>query len=360
MNQNTLRAVMAVMLVGSFVACEVFAQGGGRWRPGFDPMPGPLDKPDVTWLPSPNFSSRNAGVAVDSIVMHTTEGGTSGTLAWLQNPVSQVSAHYVISPGGTIYEMVDITDKAWHATYYNSRSIGIEMVGFANQPSTWNDDNLAALTELLAWLYQTYPTVPLEQPTGNAYDYPNDTYNEPGLVAHAQVQPWNKSDPGPYFPWDDVLADVDAILNPPPDPGDFDADGDIDIDDVDLLLSNMGNADYDLTGNGVTNTNDVMHMLEDILGTKSGDANLDGKIDTADLAILASNFGGAAASYAEGDFNGSGTVDTGDLATLAASFGYDSAAGAAIATVAVPEPAAAGLAAVALGGVLLRRRARGC
>ena len=83
---------------------------------------------------------------------------------------------------GSITQLVDLANRAWHATYYNSRSIGIEIVGFAGQASTWNAQNLAAVQNLVAWLAWKYD-VPVVHPAGNAYDYPNDQLNVSGIVA---------------------------------------------------------------------------------------------------------------------------------------------------------------------------------
>jgi N-acetyl-anhydromuramyl-L-alanine amidase AmpD len=176
-----------------------------------------LPSPDVQWIASPNVGSRNGPQPIDSIVIHTTETTFSHTLEIFQDTTSQVSAHFVIAPSGHIVQMVDTANRAWHATYYNSRSIGIEMVGYANQPSTWNDHNLKSLVELLAWLVTAYD-IPLVHPTGNAYDFPNDEFNQPGLVAHGQVQPWNRTDPGPYFPWSQVLSATQARIIAVPEP----------------------------------------------------------------------------------------------------------------------------------------------
>jgi hypothetical protein len=52
-----------------------------------------------------------------------------------------------------------------------------------------------------------------------------------------------------------------------------------------------------------------------------GDANGDGSIDAADLSVLLSNFGLAAAGPSAGDFNGDGFCDSADLSILLARFG---------------------------------------
>ncbi len=192
---------------------------GGRCSPTYTPGPTPIPKPATIVDPSPNFGVRsNAVPAVDSVVMHTTEVSLAGTLDIFRSTASQVSAHFVIAPNGDIYEMVDVDKRAWHATYYNSRSIGIEMVGFAGQSSTWNEDNLGSLVDLLAWIVTAYPAIPLEHPSGDAYDFSNDRYNLPGLVAHGQVQPWNRSDPGQFFPWNQVIGEVSERIANVPEP----------------------------------------------------------------------------------------------------------------------------------------------
>jgi len=65
---------------------------------------------------------------------------------------------------------------------------------------------------LVAWLAWKYD-VPVVHPAGNAYDYPNDQLNVSGIVAHGQVQPWNRTDPGPYFPWDSFISNVRKIID---------------------------------------------------------------------------------------------------------------------------------------------------
>jgi hypothetical protein len=86
--------------------------------------------PKLLWRPSPNFSARAA--RVDLLVLHDCEGGYAGSVNWFAAKESQVSAHYVAKEDGLeVTQMVDLTDKAWHACYFNSRSVGWEMGGFA-------------------------------------------------------------------------------------------------------------------------------------------------------------------------------------------------------------------------------------
>ncbi len=168
---------------------------------------------NVTWISSPHNSSRPAGQVIDSIVIHTTEGSfsSSGVVAWFQNPSSKVSSHYILDNEGEIIQMVADDRKAWHATYYNSRSIGIDFCGKASDPDTFTEENMDSMIELVAWLCYLYG-IPAVHPSGDAYDYPNDNLDEPGIVAHGQVQPWNRSDPGPHFDWDGFIAAVQQKL----------------------------------------------------------------------------------------------------------------------------------------------------
>jgi hypothetical protein len=106
--------------------------------------------------------------------------------------------------------------------------------------------------------------------------------------------------------------------------------------------------------------------------TIRGDANLDGRVNGSDFAILAGNFGKFDRGWTEGDFNLDGVVNGSDFALLAGSFGRNAPGvlpglvsdsdwlalesyGASIG-VPVPEPAALPIVVAALG--LLKRRRR--
>ncbi|MEO0587774.1 MAG: dockerin type I repeat-containing protein [Planctomycetota bacterium] len=158
---------------------------------------------------------------------------------------------------------------------------------------------------------------------------------------------------------DRVAIDTRAV---PGLAGDFDSDGDNDADDIDLLLTEInGAADpaFDLTDDGLTDGDDLIELLETILETRAGDANLDGEVGTGDLAILAGGFNGPATGWAQADFNGDGTVGTGDLAILAGNFGF-AATPLAAATSAIPEPTtlAVALGLAAMTAPVARRRVR--
>ncbi len=109
--------------------------------------------PKLHWIASPNFSKRTA--PVDLIVVHDTEGGYTGAISWFSQKKSGVSAHFVLrEDGAEATQMVHLDDKAWHAKAFNSRSIGIEMAGFASKgfaPAEWQ-----AAANMVAWLLKEY------------------------------------------------------------------------------------------------------------------------------------------------------------------------------------------------------------
>ena len=90
---------------------------------------------------SQNYNSRPSHMAIDSLVIHTTEGSWDSDAEWMCNPTSQVSTHYVISPAGGVYQLVHPNKRAWHAgdSFYvgrdnwNDFSIGIEISHYAGQ-----------------------------------------------------------------------------------------------------------------------------------------------------------------------------------------------------------------------------------
>lgn len=100
-------------------------------------------------------------------------------------------------------------------------------------------------------------------------------------------------------------------------------------------------------------TNNSVSASESRTAT-AGDANLVGGVSTADLSILAANFG-SGTNWSTADFNGDGAVTTADLSILAANFGAPSGA-AALSSGAAPEPTAAALAALAALGLARRSR----
>ncbi|WP_343347168.1 N-acetylmuramoyl-L-alanine amidase [Sphingomicrobium sp. XHP0239] len=142
--------------------------------------------------PSPNRNERQLPVSM--IVLHYTGMPTAeAALDKMCSANGGVSAHYCITEDGTIYQLVDEEERAWHAgvSYWrgisdvNSASVGIEIVnpghefGYPDFP----DEQIAALIPLLSDIKNRHGVS-----RGN-------------VVGHSDVAPTRKVDPGEKFPW---------------------------------------------------------------------------------------------------------------------------------------------------------------
>ena len=166
----------------------------------------PTRNPLADWMPSPNLDARRAVI----IVLHATEQDSAQeSLDTLRtaNSGGPVSAHYLLGDDGRIYQLVADADRAWHAgggrwgtlTDLNSASIGIEIDNDGSEPYT--DAQIAALLRLLDDLTARL-SIPKTQ-----------------VIAHADLAPTRKRDPGAHFPWQH-LADAGYGLWPRGDAGD--------------------------------------------------------------------------------------------------------------------------------------------
>lgn len=121
--------------------------------------------PGAKWTPLVNHSERGIIADRNTIVLHITQGSTAeGAIQTFRNSASphRVSAHFVIDRDGTVYQLVDVQDTAWHASQVNSHSVGIEHVAMAavkdqhgnvTQPQLpATDAQYAASCRLVAWL----------------------------------------------------------------------------------------------------------------------------------------------------------------------------------------------------------------
>lgn len=144
--------------------------------------------------PSPNVSERKKGVEPDMIVLHYTDMLTAeDAVKRLTDPRYEVSAHYLIDQDGLIYRLVDDTKKAWHAgiscwrgrAALNDYSIGIELAnpGHTNGYTRFPVKQINSCIALCTDITRRY-VIPPEH-----------------IVAHSDIAPLRKKDPGELFPW---------------------------------------------------------------------------------------------------------------------------------------------------------------
>ena len=145
--------------------------------------------PMARWVPSPNYNTREPIL----IVIHaTTQDSVEQSLHTLRtrNSGGPVSSHYLIGRDGDLYQLVADDRRAWHAgpgswgtiSDVNSASIGIELDNNGSEPfSPQQIDKLLVLLEDLCKRLG----IPRYQ-----------------VIAHSDMAPTRKIDPGPLFPWE--------------------------------------------------------------------------------------------------------------------------------------------------------------
>ena len=203
---------------------------------------------------------------VHLFVLHYDVAGTSRACFRVLQDVRSLSVHFLLDVDGTIYQTLDLKERAWHATIANDHAVGIEIAhigaypqpghpilrswyredaagpriafpgvrqtgiltpGFVARPARselisgrihgreyWQYDftpeQYAALAKLTATLSRALPRIRLEAPRDaegrlvTTVLTPEQLAAFEGIVGHFHVQA-NKQDPGPAFAWDWLL-----------------------------------------------------------------------------------------------------------------------------------------------------------
>ncbi len=166
--------------------------------------------------PALNMNARRGRGKADLLLLHYTGmEDAERAVDWLTREASQVSCHYLVDEAGLITQMVDESKRAWHAgashwagdTDINSCSIGIEIhnpghdLGYRDFPA----EQMQSVIALCRDIAERHQIVPWR------------------VLAHSDVAPARKADPGERFPWSELAeAGVGLWVEPMPADGDDD------------------------------------------------------------------------------------------------------------------------------------------
>jgi len=154
---------------------------------------------DIRDLPSPNHDARPPDQPIDTLILHYTGMQTAqAAIERLCDPAARVSSHYVVDEDGAVLRLVPEERCAWHAgvsfwrghSGLNGRSIGIEIVNPGHE-----------------WGYRDFPALQMAAVCDLCLEimarHPISARN---VVAHSDVAPDRKADPGERFDWRGLAA----------------------------------------------------------------------------------------------------------------------------------------------------------
>ncbi len=170
---------------------------------------------DAVYEASPFFNLRPASVDIDLLVIHCIslpEGCYGkpfisdlflGCLDCSFDPSFadlaglEVSAHLLIKRDGSVSQYVPFDKRAWHAgvSHFDGRdgcndfSIGIELEG--TDSDVYTNQQYSSLHNITEVILQTYPKIKTDR-----------------IVAHSDIAPGRKTDPGSGFDWPRYLSAI--------------------------------------------------------------------------------------------------------------------------------------------------------
>lgn len=141
-----------------------------------------------------NFNKRKNNISPNLIIIHyTAMQDEFEAIEHLLDSSNKVSCHFLINKKGSIYNLVDLDKRAWHAglsywknyTDINSRSIGIELdnSGPLNRNENFTLIQTKSLIKLITYLKKKY------------------LISNHDILGHSDISPYRKIDPGIKFPW---------------------------------------------------------------------------------------------------------------------------------------------------------------
>ena len=151
----------------------------------------------ITKYKSPNYNLRNNSKIQLIIIHYTALKNTLDAISYLCNKENKVSSHYLISQNGTVYNLVKDKFRAWHAGQsfwqeiidINSVSIGIELdYNPRGKNNIYSLKMINSLKKLIFKLQKNYKI------------------NKNNILAHSDIAPFRKKDPGKNFPWHSLTS----------------------------------------------------------------------------------------------------------------------------------------------------------
>ena len=148
--------------------------------------------------------AKRTAASVRLIVVHVTEGTSSGAIAWFRNPRARASANYVVGRDGAITQMVPNWDVAWHAGngWVNRHSLGIEHEGYTGILGTLTDAEYRSSAQLVAGLLRR-SLLPIDRRHVIGHNEVPDPFH-PGLSGGYS----HHTDPGRFWDWSRYLSYV--------------------------------------------------------------------------------------------------------------------------------------------------------
>ena len=213
---------------------------------------------------------------VDQFVLHYDVCGTSGRCFQVLHDGRGLSVHFMLDVDGTIYQTLDLKERAWHATISNTRSVGVEIANIGAYPvdrtetlEKWyavdsegavsllpsrtvgrfgvrttpffgkpdrqelitgevqgsqlaqydyTPEQYDSLIKLTATLCRIFPELRCEYPTDQSGKLiphmlpPSEWRDFQGVLGHYHVQK-NKVDPGPALQWEKLIDGARELLD---------------------------------------------------------------------------------------------------------------------------------------------------
>jgi N-acetylmuramoyl-L-alanine amidase len=198
-------------------------------------------------------------------------------LEWLCNPASEVSAHYFVFENGDVAQLVPEDRRAWHAgagswdgeADINSRSIGIEIAnpGHDGGLPPFPEAQIARVIALARDIVDRWSIAPER------------------VLAHSDVAPGRKQDPGERFPWARLhAAGVGHWVDPAPisdAPSLSRGDQGRPVDELQTMLASYG---YGITRSGALD--EATEAVVTAFQRHFRPARVDGRADASTLATL--------------------------------------------------------------------------